>query len=229
MQRLYPEPRSPVDVVQAYADPSRAPHDGRPWIYVCMVASADGGTAVEGRSGALGGAGDRAVFTALRSHADMVLVGAGTARAEQYGPPKRADLRIAVVTRSLHVDWESALMRSGQAVIVTMEDAGDVPSYVPVIRAGRGDVDLGTALRHLQGDGAHVVMAEGGPTLNGQLIARGLVDELCLTVAPALIAGDSARVAHGDASTLTGMSLVHVLEEDGSLFLRYRAQASGSR
>ncbi len=136
MQRLYPEPRSPVDVVQAYTDPSRASHDGRPWVYVCMVASADGGTAVEGRSGALGGAGDRSVFTALRGQADMVLVGAGTARAEHYGPPKRPDLRIAVVTRSLDVDWESALMRSGQAVIVTTEDAGDVPSYVPVIRGG---------------------------------------------------------------------------------------------
>ena len=56
--------------------------------------------------------------------------------------------------------------------------------------------------------------------LNGQLIERGLVDELALTVAPSLVGGDSARVAHGDRSALTGMSLVHVLEEDGSLFLR---------
>ena len=72
-------------------------------------------------------------------------------------------------------------------------------------------------------------MAEGGPTLNGQLIAGGLVDELSLTVAPALVAGTSARVAHDPATTLSGLSLVHVLEEDGSLFLRYRAQASGSR
>ena len=78
-------------------------------------------------------------------------------------------------------------------------------------------------------DGVNVVMAEGGPSLNGQLIARGLVDELSLTVAPALIAGASARIAHGTATTLTGLSLVHVLEEDGSLFLRYRSQASGSR
>ncbi len=159
----------------------------------------------------------------------MVLVGAGTARAEQYGPPKRADLRIAVVTRSLDVDWESALMRSGQALIVTTEESGDVPAHVPVVRAGREGVDLGGALQHLHRDGVHVVMAEGGPTLNGQLIARGLIDELSLTVAPALVAGDSARVAHGDESMVTRMSLVHVLEEDGSLFLRYRAQASGSR
>ncbi len=65
--------------------------------------------------------------------------------------------------------------------------------------------------------------------MNGQLIAQGLVDELALTVAPAVVAGESARVAHGAPTALTGLSLVHVLEEDGSLFLRYRVQASGSR
>ena len=149
--------------------------------------------------------------------------------AEHYGPPKRADLRIAIVTRSLDVDWESDLLRSGQALVVTSDRAGDVPAGVEVIRAGEEHVDLTTALRVLHGEGVGVVMAEGGPTLNGQLIALGLVDELALTLAPALVGGDSARVAHGDHSALTGMSLVHVLEEDGSLFLRYRAPASGSR
>jgi riboflavin biosynthesis pyrimidine reductase len=229
MRRLHPDPHDPVDTADAYDDPSRAPHDGRPWVYVCMIASVDGATAVDGRSGALGGPGDRAVFAALRGHADLVLVGAGTVRAERYGPPKRADLRIAIVTRALDVDWKSDLVRSGQALIVTTERAGDVPAGVDVIRAGLEHVDLAAALRVVHDDGVGVVMAEGGPTLNGQLIEHGLVDELALTLAPALVGGDSARVAHGDRTALTGMSLVHVLEEDGSLFLRYRAQASGSR
>ena len=229
MRRLHPDPRDPVDVAEAYDDPTRAPHDGRPWLYVCMIASADGATAVGGRSGELGGPGDLAVFAALRGYAELVLVGAGTVRAERYGPPKRADLRIAIVTRSLDVDWKSDLMRSGQALIVTTERAGDVPAGVDVIRAGEEHVDLGAALRVLHGDGVGVVMVEGGPALNGQLVQRGLIDELALTIAPALVGGDSARVAHADRSALTGLSLVHVLEEDGSLFLRYRAQASGSR
>ena len=170
------------------------------------------------------------MFAALRASADLVLVGAGTVRAEHYGPPKRADLRIAIVTRALDVDWESDLVRSGQALIVTTERAGDVPAR----RRGRSAPATSTSTSlpcsaRCDGEGVGVVMAEGGPTLNGQLIERGLVDELALTLAPALVGGDSARVAHGDRSALTGMSLVHVLEEDGSLFFRYRAQASGSR
>ena len=229
MRRLHPDPRDPVDVAESYDDSTRAPHDGRPWLYLCMIASADGATAVDGRSGTLGGPGDRAVFNALRGHADLVLVGAGTVRAEHYGPPKRADLRIAIVTRALDVDWKSDLVRSGQALIVTTERAGDVPAGVDVIRTGEEHVDLTAALRVLRSEGVGIVMCEGGPMLNGQLIERGLVDELALTIAPSLVGGDSARVAHGDRSALTGMSLVHVLEEDGSLFLRYRAQASGSR
>jgi len=229
MRRLHPDPVGAVTVEEAYADPSRAPHDGRPWVYMCMISSADGATSVDGRSGQLGGAGDHAVFATLRQNADVVLVGASTARAERYGPPKRKDLQIAIVTRSLDIDWSSDLMRSGQALIVTTEDAGPVPDDISVIRVGRSDVDLAAALRLLHDRGARVVMAEGGPSLNGQLVTGGLVDELALTLAPALVAGRSARVAHANLAVLTEMSLVHVLEEDGSLFLRYRAQASGSR
>ncbi len=136
MRRLHPDPRDPVSADEAYADPTRAAHDGRPWVYLCMITSADGATAVEGKSGALGGPGDRAVFATLRANADVVLVGAGTARAERYGPPKRANLRIAVVSRSLHIDWDSDLMRSDQVLVVTTEDAGTVPNGIPTIHRG---------------------------------------------------------------------------------------------
>lgn len=229
MRRLYPDPAESVTVADAYADPSRAAHDGRPWVYLVMIASADGATAVDGVSGPLGSPADKAVFATMRDNADMVLVGAATARAEHYGPPKRAGLRIAIVTRKLDIDWSSPLMKSDQVLVVTTEAAGPVPEHVPTVRAGERDVDLAAALAELHRRGANVVMAEGGPSINGQLIVQGLVDELALTLSPALIAGDSARVAHGGLTALTRLSLVQVLEEDGSLFLRYRAQASGSR
>ncbi len=51
-----------------------------------MIASADGAVALAGRSGGLSGPADRLVFAVLRSLADVVLVGAGTARAESYKP-----------------------------------------------------------------------------------------------------------------------------------------------
>ena len=229
MRRLHPDPRDPVSVAEAYTDPTRRRSHGRPWVLMCMIASADGATSVDGRSGPLGGGGDRSVFATLRDLADVVLVGAGTARDERYGPPRREGLRIAIVTRSLRLDWDGALMRSGRAIVVTSETAGPVPDGMPVVRAGDDDVDLALAVQHLGALGAGVVMAEGGPSLNGALVAAGLVDELCLTVSPHLVAGTSARVAHGAVSALTRVALAHVLEEDGWLFLRYVAQASGSR
>ncbi len=169
------------------------------------------------------------MFATLRDVADLVLVGAGTARDEHYGPPRREGLRIAIVTRSLRLDWEGELMRSGRAIVVTSETAGPVPDGMPVVRAGDDDVDLAVAVQHLGALGASVVMAEGGPSLNGALVAAGLVDELCLTVSPHLVAGTSARVTHDAVSALSRLTLAHVLEEDGWLFLRYLAQASGSR
>ena len=80
MRRLLPEPSGPIDPVSAYADMPHAA--GRPAVRLNMIASIDGAIAVDGTSGAVGGDPDRRVYAALRSLADIVLVAAGTARAE---------------------------------------------------------------------------------------------------------------------------------------------------
>ena len=83
---------------------------------------------------------------------------------------------------------------------------------------GTGAVDLRRALEHLSG----VVVCEGGPTVNGQLISAGLVDELCLSIAPLLVSGASPRMAHGVAPAVpVPLRLARVLEADGMLLLRY--------
>ena len=83
-----------------------------------MVASVDGATAIDGVSGGLGGPADKQVFSAIRGVADVILAGAGTVRAERYGPPRTppsiqaarrargqaAKPRLAVVSRSLDLD-----------------------------------------------------------------------------------------------------------------------------
>jgi riboflavin biosynthesis pyrimidine reductase len=185
-------------------------------LLVNMIASLDGGTVVSGRSGGLGGPGDKAVFAALRRLADVVLVGAATVRAEGYHPPKKAGQRIAVVTRSGDLDWSSELFRSGTAFVVTVDGAPELP--VSTIRAGTDTVDLAAALRQID---AEVVLCEGGPTLNGQLVAEGLVDEICLTIAPTVIIGESKRIATDPRESLVPMELAHLLEDDGYLFCRY--------
>ncbi len=216
MRRLHPNARDSIDLDDQYADPARRRRTTRPWVLLNMIASLDGGTVVSGRSGGLGGPGDKAVFSTLRRVADVVLVGAATVRAEGYHAPKKPGQRIAVVTRSGVLDWSSDLFRSDAALVVTTEGAPDLP--VPTIRAGIDSVDLAGALAQID---AEIVLCEGGPTLNGQLIVEGVVDEICLTIAPTAIVGDSKRIATDRRDALASMRLAHLLEDDGYLFCRY--------
>ncbi len=80
------------------------------------------------------------------------------------------------------------------------------------------------ALGELGRRGAKVVLSEGGPTLNAWLADAGMIDELCLSIAPLLAGGPSPRLIHGAAlaGPLT-LELAHLLEEDGMLFARYLA------
>ncbi|MEM1332866.1 MAG: dihydrofolate reductase family protein [Actinomycetota bacterium] len=184
----------------AYAAPLGGPVGDRPWVQLCMVASLDGSTVVDGASGALSSPNDQAVLLRLRALAQVVLVGAGTAAGEGYGPPSTPGQRIAVVTRSGRLDLDNDLFRSGAAIIVTTTstDLPDGAADVDVIRAGDSEVDLAEALRRLRAEiDVEVVQAEGGPMLNGALAAADLIDELALTVSPGVVGGDGPRLVRG--------------------------------
>jgi riboflavin biosynthesis pyrimidine reductase len=215
VRRLFPDVVDGVDATAEYADARRVRHADRPWVLVNMIASLDGAVAIKERSGGLGGPADQRVFRTLRDLADLVLVGAGTARAEKYGPPTKPGQRIAVVTRSGDLDWSSSLFTSGAGLVVTSEDAPAVP--VGCVRAGHGSVDLAAALAQLD---AGVVLCEGGPALNGDLVTGGLVDEWCLTLSPQLVGGEAGRAARSPTARPTGFEVVRVLEEAGFLFVR---------
>ena len=226
MRQLLPDVVDDVDPAAVYADLPEV--DGRPSVRLDMVASVDGATTIDGVSGGLGGPADKRVFDALRALADVVLVAAGTVRAEHYGP---SAIPIAIVTRSCFLDWEAPLFTEPRArpVVVTVSDAppdnveraGDVAD---VIVAGDRSVDLTRAVLALGERGARRVLAEGGPTFNGQLAAADLLDEVCLTVAPTIVAGPSKRIVAGtDLPAPVGMTLRSLCEDDGLLFLRYRA------
>ena len=73
------------DLVGLYlADEREA--DSRPWVMINFIASADGGTAIDGKSSRLGDDDDKAVFQALRAVPEVILVGSGTVEAEDYRP-----------------------------------------------------------------------------------------------------------------------------------------------
>ncbi len=215
MRRLLPHAAHDVTLLECYDVPRPKPA-GRPWVMLCMVAGVDGSTVVDHTSRGLSNAVDQELLLTLRGLADVVLVGASTARKEHYGPPRTPKLRIAVISRSADFDFADPLWQSDRSLLVLPEDAPDVP--VPSIRAGTGDVDIAGALAAMD---ARVVQAEGGATLNGMLAAADLIDELNLTISPQFTGGDGARITKGAPDLAQRMDLVHVLEDDGFLFLRY--------
>lgn len=240
MRQLLP---TAVDEVEPY-DAYRPGDPGGALVRINMVTSLDGAvTDAQGRSGGLGGSGDREAFRALRAHADAILVGAGTARAEGYGPHRvradvaerrRADGRaqpaaIVVVSRSLDLDVTSPLFTEAvtPTVVLTCGAAPEhrrraVAQAGGVVVAGGDEVDLPAGLARLRDDlGAVHVLCEGGPTLNAALLGAGLADELCVTLAPALVDGGGPRLA-GTLAEPAHLALVAAFEHDGELLLRYR-------
>jgi len=244
MRQLLPDLLEDPDVDALYAADDRPVPVDRPWVMSNMISSVDGAAALDGVSGGLGGPGDKVVFSALRSVADVVVAAAGTVRAERYGPPRttpaqqarrvargqRPFPRIAVVSGSLDLDYTSALFGPDapeRPIVITgtrpsPEQLGRASEVAEVIVAGADRVDLGAALRSLHERGAGVVLCEGGPSLNGQLVADDLIDESCVTLSPLLAGGDAARIMHGGpADAVRPMRLARVLVEGDMLLLRY--------
>jgi riboflavin biosynthesis pyrimidine reductase len=236
-----PSPGEPAgaDLEAVYAYPAALT---RPWVQVNFVASADGAVEVGATSAGLSHAADREVFLLGRDLADVVLVGAGTARAENYrgvrASARRLERRrrlgragvppIAVVTRTADLDPAAPLFTDTVVppIVVTTSGAGTghlEAAGAEVLRAGDDDVDLALALDLLAARGLHRVDCEGGPRLFAGLIAADLVDQLCLTVAPLLVAGGAGRIAAGPAPAAPrGLALASILVEDGFTLLRYR-------
>jgi riboflavin biosynthesis pyrimidine reductase len=233
-----------TDPLALYAQADRSRPDGRCWVLANMVGGLDGSASIRGRVGQLSGAPDRALFRALRSLADVVMVGAETARSEGYGaivlPPDQAAARqaagrpaapaLALVTRSLRLDWSApafaAAPPESRTLVITGAAADPerlrrAQAVADVIIAGDDRVEPDLALRCLAERGHHVVLCEGGPAWLGQLAAAGRLDELCLTIAP-LIGGDPLPLSvTPPGAPLEHFELRHVLADASTLFLRY--------
>ena len=250
VRRIHPQPTGDIDTAEIVLDDARPAPPGRPWVLVNMVASLDGATNVGGRSGKLGGPSDRRMFRALRGCADMILVGAGTVRAEGYRPPRTPEdtiatrrsidgqderPRLVVVSASLDLDPNASLFAAREStdpppIVATVTTAPTsrralLEPVAEIVACGETRVDLTGLLAVLDNVGARTVLCEGGPDLNHQLVAAGLVDELCITVSPGLTGGvgghHGSLLAGPPLSATTRLSLDRVLTEDGFLFCRY--------
>jgi riboflavin biosynthesis pyrimidine reductase len=243
VRTIFPSAGEELDtdgLAEAYAYPQER------WLRANFVSSADGAAHLDGRSGGLSSPDDMQIFGLLRVLADVVLVGAGTARVEEYKPARRrptlAHLRegrpetatIALVTRTLGLNLASPLFTEtppeSRTIVITCaaSDAGlrdEAAKVADVIVAGEETVDLAEALHALQKRGLSRVLCEGGPHLLGDLTAAGLLDELCLSLSPTLAGPGPSRIIAGPSSDAHRMRLAQVLAgDDGFLFFRYLAK-----
>ncbi|OBG28065.1 pyrimidine reductase family protein [Mycobacterium sp. E3198] len=224
-----------TELASFYADPS----DG---VRANMIFSADGAAAFGGRAGPLSCPTDQHLLKILRGFADVVLVGAGTARAENYGPVRLTDAQrrqrqaegraapppIAVVSRSGELPARLLGDPDQPPILVTCarsparHDAGNAPRP-PAMVAGDGSVDVNRAIELLRERGMHRILCEGGPTLLDELVEADAIAEICVTLAPKLAGGQPVGLRRtARLSVPVAMRLEHALACDGYLFLKYR-------
>jgi diaminohydroxyphosphoribosylaminopyrimidine deaminase/5-amino-6-(5-phosphoribosylamino)uracil reductase len=174
---------------------------GRPWVRTKLAASLDGRTALaSGESRWITGPAARADGHAWRARACAIVTGVGTVLHDDPQltvrdvPAQRQPLRI-VVDRHADTPADARVLADGNALVVT---AGPRSSRWPAsieslaLPDGEGRVDLAELFRALAGRGINEVHVEAGAKLNGALLRAGLIDELLLYYAGALI-GDPAR------------------------------------
>jgi riboflavin biosynthesis pyrimidine reductase len=247
-----------LDPVEGPASPIESVDDGRLtdfyaypddlqacWVRGNMIASLDGGATDDGKAGGLAGPGDRAMFALMRQRADVILVGAGTVRIEnysgaQFSPAQRQARQrrgqaevppIAVVTNSefdhdaklfTRTEVPPLIITSSKAVADTCGRLGSVAEVIDASGPHPDRVDGATVLKILAERRLFRVLTEGGPQFLGLLIKDGLLDELCLTVAPLLVGGVARRIATGSGEVHIPMRRSHLLTDDaGYLYTRY--------
>ncbi len=195
-----------------------------PWWRINMVSTVDGSaTGESGRSGSINNGADKRVFDTLRGLADAIVVGAGTARVEGYRP---ADVPIVLVSRRGHVPESLRDAPRGSVLLATTAGADGLSASRAALGGDNvvvtGDeVDLASLRRDLADRGLTSVLSEGGPSLFADLVAAGVLDEVCLTVVPQLVGGDHPRIGTG-ADLGSELHLTMLLEQDGTLLGRWQ-------
>ena len=217
----------------------RAP-EGRPYLALNMVSTADGKAAIDWRTRGISTDVDRELFHHLRTQADAVMVGAGTVRAERYGAVTKTDeLRAkrveegvrevplaVIVSGRLDLPADLPILNDPEqpVVIATASDAV-IPDLGEQVTYERVGDDLPLLMARLRSEhGVRAVLCEGGPTLNSFLLAAGLVDELFMTLHPKLLGGAAALtiVAGRELVEPAELELVSLAEAESELYTRWR-------
>ncbi len=229
---------SDEDLLALYAYPAI-----RPWTRFNFIASLDGSAAFNGVSAPLGNDGDRRLFGLIRRLCDVILVGAGTVRAEGYAGPlvNEDDSRwrssnglsphpaLAVISGSLDLDPDAELFSKAplRPIVITASSADPerrqaLSEVADVVVLGDRTVDPAACAAWLAEQGLGRVLCEGGPGIFGAFIADDSVDELCLSLSPLLTGGHGPPIAAGpESSAIRRLTLASLLQSDSALYGRW--------
>ena len=207
-----------VGLRELYAAPRR------PWLRVNMVSTVDGAaTGDDGTSRSIQNDADQEVFRLVRELCDVIVVGAGTLRAECYA---RNPKPIVIVSRSGHVPDNMRDAEPGTVLMATfsaspgLESAREILGSDNVMVLGQHRVDLARMRQELESRGFEEILSEGGPHLLRDLLEEGVADEVMTTIVPTVVAGRFQRITDGPPVDVR-LRLHTLAEEDGTLLARW--------
>lgn len=240
-ERLWPVPEvvPAAQLAAEYAEPG---------VRSNMVTSVDGSLTMDGRAGGLSDPVDQAHLLLARGAADVLLVGAGTVRAEGYGPvrvpPEVVERRrtagmsdhprLAVVSSSLDLDEDGPMLRDApeRPLVLTVTGApadradalSRVADVVHLPPGESGGVHGGAVVEALRERGLSRILTEGGPTLLGSLVTEAALDEMLVSYSPLVAGGTGRRMVLGAPEGARGLELVSLIRSGDLLIARYRVR-----
>jgi len=218
-------------------------------IRVNMAVSLDGRIAPADRQKMrLGGSADLRRMEQLRAWADVIVVGAGTIRAEDppFALTDEAQCRqrlaegreehpmVVVLTAGMSLDQARVFNGPGRSAIATIDQAPDpgpgLPEGVQIWRLGQGGVDPVQLVERLISEGFDKILIEGGGGVASLFFEKELVDEIWLTLTPWLIGGDGAPSLADAGRLFDPPPLFHLASNEvvqNEVFLIYRKGVRG--
>jgi diaminohydroxyphosphoribosylaminopyrimidine deaminase / 5-amino-6-(5-phosphoribosylamino)uracil reductase len=186
----------------------RRMRDGRPHVMLKLAMSADGKVAAAGRRPLpITGEAARERVHLMRAHSDAILIGIGTALADDPmltcrlpGMAVASPVRV-VLDSALRLPLGSRLVQSAREApvwAIASHDASQAAEAslrahgVEIWRVGaaNGRLDVAAVLKLLAARGITRLMVEGGPTVAAAFLAGDLVDEAMLFVSPKSVGSD---------------------------------------
>jgi 2,5-diamino-6-(ribosylamino)-4(3H)-pyrimidinone 5'-phosphate reductase len=246
LQHFVPGTRPYLDISFPPAPP------GRPYVIVNMVGSIDGKAVLDGTEQGLGSRQDKSRMQELRGHADAVMNGAGTMRTSgatariddpaivqwrrEHGKHTDLPLGVLITTRADFPLVGDYFDGSGvEAVIIgseiSPERTREIEELGPrVVQISHDEEGCRRALEYLRRErDVRLLLVEGGPTLNDDLLRHDLIDEFFVTLSPTLVGGrDTLTILEGpepfSRASVPRTTLLSVIanDETSELYLRYR-------